>query len=625
MLHIENLTYRIAGRAIFEGASVSVPAGHKVGLVGRNGSGKTTLFGLILGVLHADDGIVRVRRGAHIGSVAQEAPSGTRSLLETVLAADTERASLLAEAETAADVHRIAEIHTRLADIDSHTAPSRAAAILAGLGFDEETQQRPCAEFSGGWRMRVALAAALFARADLLLLDEPTNHLDLEATLWLESYLASWRGTLVIISHDRALLNGAVDGIIHVDKGGLTRYAGNYDRFERTRRERLMQQDKMREKQELERKHIQSFVDRFRYTASKARQAQSRLKMLARMEPIATVIEDKTTVFEFPVPKELPPPMITMDDVCAGYEADKPVLSGLNLRIDMEDRIALLGANGNGKSTLVKMLAGRLAPLSGRITRHGSLKVGYFAQHQTDELHADESPFQHMARAMEGSPQSKVRAHLGRFGFFQQRADTLAGDLSGGEKARLLFALMSISTPHILLLDEPTNHLDVDAREALVRALNDFQGAVVLVSHDPHLIELVSDRLWLVDDGTCKTFDGDLDDYRNLLLEKRRQGRREQRNGNQSTANRKDARRERAKARADNAVMRKTAKDAEKQLEKLNRQKAALEARLADPAVFGGPTGELQALGIKLADLNKTIAGTEQAWLATLEALEGEE
>ena len=620
MLHIENLTYRIGGRVLLDGAGVAVPAGHKVGLVGRNGSGKSTLFGLILGSIQPDGGAVRVRRGAFIGTVAQEAPDGPDSLLETVLAADTERAGLLEESEVAADPQRIAEIHTRLADIDAHTAPSRAASILAGLGFDEETQQRPCSEFSGGWRMRVALAAALFARADLLLLDEPTNHLDLEATLWLENYLANWRGTLIIISHDRALLNGAVDGIVHLDGCGLTRYAGTYDDFERTRRERQAQQTRLQVKQEAERKHIESFVRRFRYQANKARQAQSRLKMLARMEPIASVIEDKTAVFGFPPPKELPPPLVTMDAVSAGYEEGKPVLSKLDLRIDMDDRIALLGANGNGKSTLVKLLAGRLKPLSGTITRHGALKIGYFAQHQAEELNPGDSPFLHMARVME-SHESKVRAHLGRFGFAQERANTAAENLSGGEKARLLFALMSIDSPHILLLDEPTNHLDVDAREALVYALNDYQGAVVLVSHDPHLIELVCDRLWLVDDGGCKAFDGDLADYRSLLLEGRRRNRRETRNG-KPAASRKEARRERAQARADAADTRKVAKEAEKRLEKLNAKKAAVESRLADPAVYEGPTSELQELGIELGELKKAINKAEQIWLAAHEALE---
>ncbi|MCB2103010.1 MAG: ABC-F family ATP-binding cassette domain-containing protein, partial [Rhodobacterales bacterium] len=498
MLHINDLTYRIGGRTLFEGASVVVPMGHKVGLVGANGTGKTTLFRLICGAAAPDSGTIQVRARARVGQVAQEAPAGPESLLDTVLAADTERAALLAEAETATDPERIAHVHTRLADIDAHTAPARAAAILSGLGFDTAAQARPCSDFSGGWRMRVALAAALFARPDLLLLDEPTNHLDLEAALWLEGHLASWPGTLIVISHDRDLLNRAVDGIVHLWGGTLTRYAGGYDRFEATRSAQLVLQEKARRKQEAERQRIQAFVDRFRAKATKARQAQSRMKMLERMQPIAAVIEDRATLFDFPAPDPLPPPLVTLDGVDAGYVPGQPVLRGLDLRIDMDDRIALLGANGNGKSTLIRLLGGRLEPMAGAVRRPGKLRVGYFAQHQTEELDADASPLDHLARRLPDKRESQVRAHLGGFGFGVEKADTRVRDLSGGEKARLLFALMSLDAPHVLLLDEPSNHLDVDARQALVEALNAYQGAVILVSHDPHLIELVADRLWLV-------------------------------------------------------------------------------------------------------------------------------
>ncbi|MEX2449981.1 MAG: ABC-F family ATP-binding cassette domain-containing protein, partial [Rhodospirillales bacterium] len=488
MLHINDLSYRIGGRLLFDAASLHLPKGHKVGLVGRNGTGKTTLFRLIIGEIAPDGGTIALAGRTRIGRVAQEAPSGPESLLDTVLAADSELAALTLEAETARDPHRIAEIHTRLADIDAHTAPARAASILAGLGFDEAAQALPCSDFSGGWRMRVALAGTLFARPDLLLLDEPTNHLDLEATLWLESYLANWRGTLLIISHDRDLLNKAVDGIVHLHSEKLTRYAGGYDRFERTRREQLAHQAALHSKQLEERRHIQAFVDRFRAKATKARQAQSRLKMLARMEPIASVMEERTITFRFPDPAPLSPPLVAMDDLSVGY-GGKAVLSRLNMRIDGDDRIALLGANGNGKSTLVKMLAGRLKPMDGRITKSKKLKIGYFAQHQAEELNMNATPLEELTHHMDMVPESRVRAHLGRFGFGEDKVGTRIRDLSGGEKARLLFCLMSIEAPHILLLDEPTNHLDVDAREALVQGLSAYNGAVVLVSHDAHLIE----------------------------------------------------------------------------------------------------------------------------------------
>ncbi|MEK9725533.1 MAG: ABC-F family ATP-binding cassette domain-containing protein, partial [Rhodospirillaceae bacterium] len=408
MLHVNDLVYRIGGRTLFEGSTVHVPKGHRVGLVGRNGAGKTTLFKLILGELSADAGSVSVRAQARVGTVAQEAPSGPAALIDVVLAADIERTSLLTRAETATDPHDIADIHTRLADIQAETAPARAARILAGLGFDEAAQRRPCSEYSGGWRMRVALAAALFANPDLLLLDEPTNHLDLEAALWLEAYLATWPGTLVVISHDRTLLNKVVTEIVHLDDKRLTRYAGGYDRFERTWRERQELDAKMRTKQMAQRHHIEAFVERFRYKASKARQAQSRLKMLERMEPIASVAADHTTTFHFPDPDPLSPPLIALDDTAVGYDG-KPVLRDLDLRIDMDDRIALLGANGNGKSTLVKMLAGRLKPLDGKLLKSPKLKVGYFAQHQADELTLSETPYQHLARLMPMATESKVR------------------------------------------------------------------------------------------------------------------------------------------------------------------------------------------------------------------------
>ena len=626
MLHINDLSYRIGGRLLFDEASLQIPQGHKVGLVGRNGTGKTTLFRLIDGEIAPDGGKITLSGRVRIGRIAQEAPSGQQSLLETVLAADTELAALTTEAETVSDPNRIAEVHTRLADIEAHTATARAASILAGLGFDEATQARSCSEFSGGWRMRVALAGTLFARPDLLLLDEPTNHLDLEATLWLENYLATWPGTLLVISHDRDLLNRAVNNIAHLHSEKLTRYAGGYDRFERTRRENLSHQVAMQTKQIAAQKHIQSFVDRFRAQATKARQAQSRLKMLARMEPIASVIEERTTSFSFPNPTPLSPPLIAMDRISIGYD-DKPVLSNLDLRIDGDDRIALLGANGNGKSTLIKLLASRLTPMEGKLTKSGKLKVGYFAQHQAEELNLDSTPLETLLQRLNTLPESRVRAHLGRFGFGADKTETRIRDLSGGEKARLLFCLMSVEAPHVLLLDEPTNHLDVDAREALVHCLNDYEGAVILVSHDTHLIKLICDRLWLVDDGECKAFDGDLDDYRSLLLDQARQKRRESKaeksngQGNGKSRDKKAERQERAMARQQTANLRKSAQTAEQELEKLSKRKDELEKKLADPELYEGHSHDLQVLNTKLAAVEKSIAAAEKTWLKAEEQL----
>jgi ATP-binding cassette subfamily F protein 3 len=633
MLTITDLTYRVAGRTLIEGASLTLPDGHHAGLVGRNGTGKSTLLKLISGELHADAGTITLPSRSRIGMLAQEAPDGPESLIDTVLAADRERSRLLAEAEHASDPHRIAEIHTRLADIGAHAAPARAASILAGLGFDAEAQARPCREFSGGWRMRVALAAVLFAAPDLLLLDEPTNHLDLEATLWLESYLKTYPHTMLLVSHDRDLLNSAVDHIVHLEERRLTLYVGGYDRFERTRAERLENQAAARAKQMAQRRHMQAFIDRFRYKASKARQAQSRIKALARMEPIAAVSEAHTVAFEFPSPEPLAPPLITLDHVDVGYEPGRPVLRDLDLRLDMDDRIALLGANGNGKSTLVKLLAQRLAPMAGQSRRSGKLKVGYFAQHQAEELDLDATPLLLMERMTPLSNEQKRRSHLARFGFGAEHVGTRVGDLSGGEKARLLFALMSREAPHILLLDEPTNHLDVDARQALVHAINGFTGAVVLISHDPHLIELTADRLWLVAEGTCRQYDGDLDDYRRLLLEERRERAAERRQERQAAAGgngpaghtaaeRKAQRRAAAEARAGAADLKRAAAAAEKRLEQLMQRRAQLEARLADPAVYGGPTAELMQLQLKFGEIKKAIAAAEESWLEAQAALE---
>jgi ATP-binding cassette subfamily F protein 3 len=619
MLHINDLTYRIGGRTLFDGTTLHVSSGQRVGLVGRNGAGKTTLFKLILNELHSDGGTLSIRPRARVGRVQQEMPEGEQSLIDCVLAHDPERAILMAEAETSDCGHRLSELHERLQAIDAHTAPSRAASILAGLGFNAEAQTQSLHNFSGGWRMRVALAGALFAQPDLLLLDEPTNHLDLEATLWLQSYLATYPGTLVVISHDRELLNVVADRIVHIDQCKLVGYGGNYDRFVQVRREKIELAGKAASKQADQRKKLQAFIDRFRAKATKAKQAQSRVKMLERMGPPITIIEESGMSFDFPNPEPLAPPLLAIENGQAGYTPGKPVLRNLSLRIDLDDRIALLGANGNGKSTLAKVLAGRLELLEGRVQKSGKLRIAYFAQHQTEELNVEATPYDHMAEVMEGAAPSKVRAQLGRFGFEQNRANIKVANLSGGEKARLLFALMSRDAPHLMILDEPTNHLDIEAREALVAALNDYEGAVILISHDPHMIELAADRLWLVDGGAVKPFDDDLDAYRQLLLDRAREARRGDRD---SQSNRKEDRRAAADRRAQLAPLRKALQEAEKTVDKMTRRQTELEAKLADPVVYDGPPDQLKRLLHEKADLVKRLAAAEDTWLEAQAALE---
>ena len=625
MLTISDLTYRIAGREILSGAGFSLPEGHHAGLVGRNGAGKSTLLKIISGQLQADSGTIEYPKAWRLGMLAQEAPDGPESLLETVLMADKERAALTAEAETAHDPHRIAEIHTRLSDIQAHSAEARAAEILAGLGFNAEAQARPCADFSGGWRMRVALAAVLFSRPELLLLDEPTNHLDLEATLWLEGFLKSYPHTILLVSHDRDLLNNVVDKIIHLHDRKMTLYGGGYDQFEETRRQRLALQSAMAAKQDAQRKHMMVFVDRFRYKASKARQAQSRLKAIAKLQPIAVAAEERGVEFEFPEPIELPPPLIVMDHVAVGYEPGKPILKKLDLRLDPDDRIALLGANGNGKSTFVKLLASKLEPMEGEMRRSPKIRVGYFAQHQTEELDIDATALIMMERAAPKLLPEKRRAHLGRFGFGADKIGTRVGALSGGEKARLLLALMSWSAPNILLLDEPTNHLDIDSRQALVQAINDFKGAVVLISHDPHLIELCADRLWLVKGGTVRGYDGDLDDYRKLLLDDARSASRgggEKVRGSQPSrkAERRQAANDRVQKRA---ALKQTEERAALAVGKLSQALALIEKRLADPKLYEGPPAEAAEWQKKHAEVQQKLADAEEVWLEVQSALDG--
>ncbi len=528
MLHINDLTHRIEGRLLFDKATAAIPAGHKVGIVGRNGTGKTTLLRMMAGEIAPDDGGISWPKTARLGGVAQEAPSGDESLIDTVLAADTERAALMTESETATDPARIAEIQLRLNDIGAHAAPARAAQILAGLGFDEEAQQRACREFSGGWRMRVALAAVLFTAPDILLLDEPTNYLDLEGTLWLQNFLASYPHTVLIVSHDRDLLNTCVGAILYLSNGKLALYAGGYDDFEEALRERQRLQLKLKKKQDDAKRHMEAFVERFRAQASKARQAQSRLKALSKMQPIAAEMESDVRPLNFPSPlTKLGNPLIRLEAASAGYSEDRPVLSGLNLRLDSDDRIALLGANGNGKSTLAKLLCGRLETLGGDRRASKKLTFGYFAQHQLDELNPQKSAYDHIAEKMPDATEAQKRARTAAAGFGPDKADTVAAKLSGGEKARLLFTLVGFYNPHLLVLDEPTNHLDVDSREALIHGLNAYEGAVVLISHDRHLIEATADRLWLVQNGTATVYDGDMDSYNAELLARAR----DQRNG----------------------------------------------------------------------------------------------
>jgi ATP-binding cassette subfamily F protein 3 len=625
MLTVSDLSYRIAGREILSSTGFSLPAGHHAGIVGRNGTGKSTLLNIISGKLHADSGTVEYPRLWRMGMLAQEAPGGPESLLETVLAADKERAALLAEAETAQDPDRIGEIHARLQDIDAHSAEARAGEILAGLGFNAEAQQRPCSDFSGGWRMRVALAAVLFSRPELLLLDEPTNHLDLEATLWLEGFLKNYPHTILLVSHDRDLLNNVVDKIIHLHDRKFTVYTGGYDTFEETRRERLALQASMAAKQEAQRKHMMAFVDRFRYKASKARQAQSRLKAIAKMQPIAVAAEERGIEFDFPEPQELPPPLMVLDHVAVGYEPGKPILRKLDLRLDPDDRIALLGANGNGKSTFVKLLAQRLQPMEGEVRRSSKIRVGYFAQHQTEELDLDATALILMDRAAPNLIPEKRRAHLGRFGFGPDKINTKVGSLSGGEKARLLLALMSWSAPNILLMDEPTNHLDVDSRQALVQAINDFGGAVVLISHDPHLIELCADRLWLVKDGTVRAFDGDLDDYRQLLLDDARAAARGESAAKKSgRPSRKEERRQAAHQRAvRRAQLEEQAERAGRAVEKLTQALKLVEAKLADPKLYDGDPATAADWQKKHAEVSAKLAEAEESWLDAQGQLEG--
>jgi ATP-binding cassette subfamily F protein 3 len=612
---MSDISVRIAGRLLIDNSSVQIVPGARVGFVGRNGVGKSTLFHAIRGELPTESGTISIPPRWRVGSLAQEAPDGPESLVNVVLKADLERDALLREAETAQDPNRIAEIQTRLVDIDAHSAPARAAAILSGLGFSTADQARPCSEFSGGWRMRVALAATLFSAPDLLLLDEPTNYLDLEGTLWLEDHLANYPRTVIVISHDRDLLDTSVDQILHLDRGKLTLYKGTYSSFEEQRATREMLDAKHAKRQADERKRLQAFVDRFKAKASKARQAQSRVKMLERMKPVTALVTQDVREISFPIPeKMLSPPIIAVDDVSVGYDPKKPVLNRVTLRIDTDDRIALLGSNGNGKSTLVKLLANKLPPFSGHVTRAEKLSVGYFAQHQVDELNLDGSPYDHVRKLMPDAPETKVRGRTGAIGFSGKAGDTLVKSLSGGEKARLLLGLATFFGPNMIILDEPTNHLDIDSRAALAEAINEFPGAVIMVSHDRYLIEACADQLWVVADHAVTTFDGDLDDYRRMVLSARgmRTNSRD-RGGNERANGRDKPQRNKSEKRV---PLKQKISDAEAEIARINGIIAKIDTALALPDLFKRDPKQAAQLSKARAGAESALQRAEEEWLA---------
>ncbi|MGD0720658.1 MAG: ABC-F family ATP-binding cassette domain-containing protein [Roseiarcus sp.] len=611
MLHINELTYRLGERLLIDRATVALPTGARVGLVGRNGAGKTTLFRLIAGEIAPEGGSISIPRQTRMGRVEQEAPGGTQTLIDFVLEADKERAALLEEAEWAPDPMRIAEIQTRLVDIDAHAAPARAASILNGLGFDEAAQNRALSEFSGGWRMRVALAAVLFSAPDLLLLDEPTNYLDLEGALWLVDYLKTYPATTIVISHDRDLLDDVADHILHLERAKLTLWTGGYTSFERQRREQQVLQGKAARKQEEKRAHLQSFVDRFRASAAKATQAQSRLKMLARMEPVISIVDETVLPFRWPpLRKPLSPPIIAMERVSVGYGA-RVVLSKLDLTLSNDDRIGLLGSNGNGKSTFAKLLGGRLEPMSGSITRASKLEVGFFAQHQVDELDLSGTPYSHVAEKMRGSPEAKIRGRTALIGFSGVRADTRIADLSGGEKARLLMGLATFDGPQLIILDEPTNHLDIDSRAELIDAINEYEGACILVSHDRRLLEACVDRLWLVADGTVRSFEGDVADYGRFVLGKTapKESRRKESEPAKASA-------PAAARRRDLGPLRKEIVATEQKMHRFQDLLRRIDEALAKSGETASNSAKVVDLAQKRGEVERALIAAEESWLA---------
>ena len=631
MLRISNISFSIQGKPLFEDASAVVPTGHKVGIVGRNGTGKTTLFKLIKKSLLLDSGTIETPSYFKIGGVEQEAPASNTSLIETVLEADTERTQLLAEAETSEDIQRITDIYQRLDDIEAYSAEARAASILAGLGFDNAAQSRPCHEFSGGWRMRVALGAVLFSKPDLLLLDEPTNYLDLEGAYWLEQFLAKFQNTALIISHDRELLNKSVDGILHLNNLGLTYFTGSYDQFDSERRAKLEQQLSMKRKQDAQRLHIQSFVDRFRAKASKAKQAQSRIKLLEKMKPIVALTENTVAGFSFPTPAELRPPLVVINKGSVGYN-QKPVLRRLSLRIDADDRIALLGANGEGKSTLSKLIANRLTLMAGEYFATNKLRIGFFAQHQLDELSEGDSAYTHIMRLQPELSENGLRNRLGAAGFNKDIIDLPVEKLSGGQKARLLLLIATINAPHILILDEPTNHLDIESREALILALNEYKGAVIIVSHDTYLVETVADKFWLVNNGEVLDFDGDMREYKQYIMAEKRKSKHSA-NTNQKSSEQSDNTKKQPKFETqpsniktpkENLIqLRKKRKEAEKQIAELTAEKDNIETTLTGASYYTNtPEAEIASTSKRLANINSELQLLEESWLELSEKID---
>ena len=606
MISFENISFSIAGRTLVKNSTVSIPNGHKVGLVGRNGTGKTSLFRLIYGEITLDNGNLKLNKNVRVGGVSQEAPSSSITLIDTVLAADQERTDLLEKAQIEKDPLKISEIQTRLTDIDAWSAEARASTILNGLGFDKHKQKLACSEFSGGWRMRVALAAVLFSKPELLLLDEPSNYLDLEGTIWLQSYISQYPSTVIIISHDRALLNSSVNSILHLEDKELQLYTGNYETFAKTRAARLAHKEAEVKKQNLRRQHLQSYVDRFRYKADKAKQAQSRLKMLSKMEPISLSSEATLRKFEFPQPEELSPPIVNIQSASVGYGV-KTVLNDISLRIDQDDRIAILGQNGEGKSTLSKLIAHKLKPQIGKIIHSNKLRIGYFAQHQVDELILNETPIDHVRRERPSETQGHIRARLDGFGLSVEQADTQVKSLSGGQKARLSLLLASLDAPHLLILDEPTNHLDIESREALVEALTKYSGAVIIVSHDIHLLSLVVDRLWLAKNGSVNAYEYDLETYRKSLLSGGSAKKSEQARSNKTI--------KQFYTQDQLAGFRSVVKKSEERVEKLLTMEEKISIKLADPEIYSdNQKEELIRWNAKYAEVRKALRKAEEIW-----------
>jgi ATP-binding cassette subfamily F protein 3 len=613
MINFKDISFSIGGVSLFENSSAFVPTGHKVGIVGRNGTGKTTLFKLILKEIVLDSGIIEVPKNFKIGSVAQEAPSSEETLLDTVLSADIERTKLLKDSETETDPNKIASIHVRLADIDAYSAEARASTILSGLGFAQENQNKPCSSFSGGWRMRVALASVLFSNPDLLLLDEPTNYLDFEGTVWLENFLQKFKNTVLVISHDRNLLNKSVNGILHLSARKLQFYTGNYDAFDDERRNQLEQKLTLKNKQDAQRAHIESFVNRFKAKASKAKQAQSRIKILEKMRPIVIEEDQKIPKFKFLDVVKFAPPLVTLDKVIVGYN-NLPVLKNINLQINPDDRIGLLGVNGEGKSTFSKLIAKKLPKMEGVFNMPQKLKVGYFAQHQLDELRPDETPFQHLTLKLDKEIPSRIRAILGSAGFTFETMDLEVKRLSGGQKARLLILLVIMEKPDLLILDEPTNHLDIESREALIMALNQYSGSLILVSHDAFLVERLVDRLLVVKNGNVSEFEGDIHEYRKLILSGKTVGEDKKTNKNKITN---------SNFRESVSNLKKTLSSIEKKILDYEKQRQLLETEMLDTGFYEPSNNKrIEEVNGNLKTINNKILEEEKRWEKIFEKIE---